>query len=94
MISKTTTHFLFNKQNSTYNDNNNNNNNNNNDYNGLFATGCIVEAFYSITDAQEFCKNIQEYSAQIHRSPVTDYRVRGLNVYSIKMTKHWPDTVF
>ena len=36
--------------------------------------------YCAITDADEFCQNIQEYSAQIHGSPVTGYRVRGLMV--------------
>ena len=36
--------------------------------------------YCAITDADEFCQNIQEYSAQIHGSPVTGYSVRGLMV--------------
>ena len=55
MISKTKSYILFNKENYTYNDNNNY------DYNGLFVTCCSVETVCSITDAEEFSKNIQGY---------------------------------
>ena len=74
MISKTKFYVLFNKENSAYNDNNNN------DCNGLFVTCCIVETVCSITDVEEFCKNIQDNSALVLRSSVSGYRVRDLSV--------------
>ena len=72
-ITKIKTYILFNKENSSYNDNDNNS------YNGLFVTCYIVEAVYSVTDAEEFCKTsrVTEFRFPVPQSLVTDFEISG-----------------
>ena len=72
-ITRIKTYILFNKENCSYNDNDNNS------YNGLFVTCYIVEAVYSITDAEEFSKisRVTEFRFPVLQSLVTDFVFSG-----------------
>ena len=72
-ITRIKTYILFNKENCSYNDNDNNS------YNGLFVTCYIVEAVYSITDAEEFSKisRVTEFRFPVLQSLVTDFEISG-----------------